>query len=188
MYPDLVRERAVTPLALSEVGSNPITHTDMKMFDEVIPFQFDIHKDGRGMYAVYYCKPFTTLDIPAEFREDAFSLSNKGVIRGFHQERGGWARGRIVCCIQGSVQDAVLRLSDNQVRTTVLTPGMGLFIPKEFAHAFLALEDNTILMYKFEKQYMDGMSISPFEFDIDWMLDKHDIISITKKDLFGDNN
>lgn len=182
----MVRERAVTPLALSEVGSNPITHTFMNMFDEVIPFSFDVHKDKRGMYSVFHQHAPEYLPLGVDFAEDAFSLSHKGVIRGFHQEHV--SRGRLVCCIQGSVQDAVLRLSDYEIRTTVLTPGMGLFIPKEFGHAFLALEDNTILMYKFELCYRNGYSISPMQFNIDWMLDKHDIISITKKDLFGDNN
>ena len=61
-----------------------------------------------------------------------------------------------------------------------------LFIPKGFAHGYLALEDNTIVHYKVDRPYMKnfeaGINFKDPRFNIDWGIEEEDII-ISKKDL-----
>lgn len=87
-------------------------------------------------------------------------MSMKGVFRGLHWQAGKWAQAKLVRVVQGSVLDFALDIRANsptfgQWKSVLLTGDnkTQFFIPRGFAHGFLALEDNTIFSYKVDNFY-----------------------------------
>ena len=111
--------------------------------------------DHRGWFVKTYQKDlFNVLGLNMEIREEFFSISNKNVLRGMHFQLPPHDHDKLVYCIRGAVLDVVLdlRVSMNygQVASTRLSAESGhvIYIPKGFAHGFLSLEDDTVLIYK----------------------------------------
>ena len=104
--------------------------------------------------------------IPQEFTQQwvqqNISQSTKGTFRGMHFQIGDAAQSKLVQVIQGSVIDFVFplfseldtpdleyfHLSDNDP-----TNQQTLFVPKGYAHGFIALEQNTIFHYLVDTPY-----------------------------------
>jgi dTDP-4-dehydrorhamnose 3,5-epimerase len=94
------------------------------------------------------------------FKNALVSKSKKNVLRGFHYQKKK-PISHIVTCLKGSVLDVVV-----DIRKDSKTFGrydyvnlseknnLSFFIPKGFAHAFLALEDNTIILYHTSEEYI----------------------------------
>jgi len=84
----------------------------------------------------------------------------KGVLRGLHFQNPPFAQSKLVRVITGSVLDIVVDLRNNSstygkyfsifLSDKNLTT---LYIPKGFAHGFVALEDDTIFSYKCSDMY-----------------------------------
>lgn len=132
----------------------------MNLVDEPLPgvkiFKPFIFHDERGEFVkTFHESQLADLGIAFNLKEEFFSISNAGVIRGMHFQRPPFAHQKFVYCIQGAVIDVVLDL-----RTT--SPTYGRFsafelsaqnrhvvhIPHGFAHGFLSLKDQSILIYK----------------------------------------
>lgn len=117
------------------------------------PFVFE---DSRGNFV----KPFheeqlATQDIKFELREEFFSTSAKGVVRGMHFQVPPHAHQKLVYCITGRVLDVLLDLRRNsetygQSAAFELSSSNRhvVYIPVGFAHGFIALEENSCLVYK----------------------------------------
>ncbi len=117
------------------------------------PFVFE---DARG----HFVKPFHEGQLAAHgiamtVREEFFSTSAAGVLRGMHFQVPPQAHQKLVYCITGRVWDVVLDLRRSSP-TFGQAAGFELsaanrhvvHIPVGFAHGFLALEDNSCLVYK----------------------------------------
>jgi dTDP-4-dehydrorhamnose 3,5-epimerase len=117
------------------------------------PFVFE---DARGNFV----KPFHEGQLAAHgisltLREEFFSTSTAGVLRGMHFQTPPHAHQKLVYCLTGRVLDVVLDLRRS-------SPSYGqaagfelssvnrhvVHIPVGFAHGFLALEDQSCLIYK----------------------------------------
>ena len=91
---------------------------------------------------------------------DNESLSQKGTIRGMHFQTGPWEQAKLVRVVKGSVYDVAVDIRPNS-STFGKFVGVHLtennhqqfFIPRGFAHGFVALEDDTIFLYKCDKYY-----------------------------------
>ncbi|MFO1293846.1 MAG: dTDP-4-dehydrorhamnose 3,5-epimerase [Rubrivivax sp.] len=95
------------------------------------------------------------LPAPRPFVQDNHSCSKAGVMRGLHYQLPPHAQGKLVRVVRGAVFDVALDIRRG-------SPGFGrwvgvelsaanrrqLWIPEGFAHAFLALEDDTHFLYK----------------------------------------
>lgn len=115
-----------------------------------------IHRDPRGDFV----KPFhegqlAEHGIKLSIKEEFFSTSAKGVLRGMHFQRPPHAHQKLIYCIAGSVLDVVLDLrvgsrTYGQSRGVVLSAENHhqIFIPAGFAHGFLSLEAHSCLVYK----------------------------------------
>ncbi len=126
--------------------------TDIEGLTLIIPHIFE---DERG----YFIKDFerevyASHGLPTEFYEFNESKSKKGTIRGLHFQQKH-SQGKLIRIIKGEVYDVAVDLrfgspTFGQWRGFYLSEKNRhvLFIPKGFAHGFLALSDDTIFSYK----------------------------------------
>ena len=121
-----------------------------------------VFEDERGyFYESFNEKVFESLTgIQANFIQDNQSYSSKGRLRGLHFQKGNAAQSKLVRVTKGSAYDVAVDLRPNsstfkQWYGVELSEGNHLqfFIPRGFAHAFVALEDNTIFQYKVDNYY-----------------------------------
>ena len=121
-----------------------------------------VFKDERGyFYESFNEKVFESLSgIKVEFIQDNQSYSSKGTLRGLHFQKGDAAQAKLVRVTKGSAYDVAVDLRPHsptfkQWHSVELSEENHLqfFIPRDFAHAFVALEDNTIFQYKVDNYY-----------------------------------
>ena len=120
-----------------------------------------IFTDSRGFFIECYKKrEFVQAGIPGDFVQDNHSKSSKGVIRGFHYQRGAFAQGKLVRCISGAMLDVGVDIRRGSptfgkweaVELTAENAHM-LYLPPGFAHGFLVLSETAELMYKCTVEY-----------------------------------
>ena len=123
------------------------------------------------------------------FVQDNHSSSKKGVLRGLHFQDSPFAQGKLVRCISGEVFDVVIDIRKNS-KSFGIWAGVflsaknfkQLWIPKGFAHGFLAISDNSELFYKttnfWEKNYEKTIRWNDPKIGIEWpYIDAEYIIS-----------
>ncbi len=153
-----------------------------------------IFRDDRGFfYETFnqndFCKQ---TGIKTNFVQDNLSKSSKGVLRGLHFQQGEHAQAKLVHVLKGSVLDVCVDLRQNSStfgkHYTIHLDAVDkiqFYIPRGFAHGFVALEDDTLFAYKCDNFY-DKSSERGIQFDdeflnIDWKLSGKELI-ISKKD------
>jgi dTDP-4-dehydrorhamnose reductase/dTDP-4-dehydrorhamnose 3,5-epimerase len=89
------------------------------------------------------------------------SLSSKGIVRGLHFQKDQYCQAKVVRCHRGAVLDVVVDARKDsktygQWTSVELTPENGrlLFVPRGFAHGFVALKDDSLFEYYVDNQYM----------------------------------
>lgn len=121
-----------------------------------------VFEDERGyFYESFNDKVFESLTgLTVNFIQDNQSSSSKGTLRGLHFQKGNSAQAKLVRVAKGSAYDVAVDLRPCSP-TFKHWYGVELseenhlqfFIPRGFAHAFVALEDNTIFQYKVDNYY-----------------------------------
>ena len=153
-----------------------------------------VFKDERGYFLEsFHSEKFEQFTgIETEFVQDNESMSNYGVIRGLHAQRGESAQAKLIRVIQGRVIDVVVDARfDSPTFGEIFTVEINstlknqLFIPKGCLHGFSVLEDKTIFSYKCDAFYNPEMEIGVYPLDrylcIDWKVDT-DNAQISLKD------
>lgn len=120
-----------------------------------------IFRDERGLFFEQYRRDeFRANGVTANFVQDNYSVSAKGVLRGLHYQVPPRAQSKLVSVLRGSAFDVVVDIRPasrtfGEVFATVLSAAdrKMLFIPEGFAHGFLSLEDNTEFVYKCSDVY-----------------------------------
>ena len=80
---------------------------------EVRLIHLDAFEDLRGTFVKVHHRPlFAGHGIDADFVEDFFTTSTRGVIRGMHMQIPPHQHAKLVTCIHGSILDVVLDLRD----------------------------------------------------------------------------
>jgi dTDP-4-dehydrorhamnose 3,5-epimerase/CDP-3, 6-dideoxy-D-glycero-D-glycero-4-hexulose-5-epimerase len=131
----------------------------MKILTQLLPgcFLLQLHKleDKRGCFVKTYHEDLcTTLGVNLDIREEFYSISHKNVLRGMHFQMPPHAHDKLVFCVRGEVRDVLLDLRSGagygRVATAHLSGenGLILFIPKGIAHGFVALTDESLMLYK----------------------------------------
>ena len=137
-------------------------------------------------------KFFKVTGISTHFVQDNQSMSHRGVLRGLHYQKGGFAQAKLVRVIKGRVLDVVVDLRSNSKTygehfSIELSEEnkLQLFVPRGFAHGFSVLEDNTVFFYKcdnyYNKESEGGIIYNDQNLQIDWML-KENEIQLSEKD------
>jgi dTDP-4-dehydrorhamnose 3,5-epimerase/CDP-3, 6-dideoxy-D-glycero-D-glycero-4-hexulose-5-epimerase len=124
------------------------------MSDEFMVIDVDLHRDQRGSFTKVLSQGIhDRLDAPVEIVEIFSTVSRKYALRGMHFQKEPFGIGKFVWVTNGSILDVVIDLRDGdncgKVHEINLTGEEGkiLWIPRHFAHGFLALSDLTIVNY-----------------------------------------
>ncbi|WP_224485320.1 dTDP-4-dehydrorhamnose 3,5-epimerase [Robertkochia aurantiaca] len=157
--------------------------------------QPDIYRDNRGYFLESFNKKRfqSVTGLETEFVQDNLSVSKKGVLRGLHFQKGVHAQAKLVHVLKGRVQDVVVDLRADsptykKAHSLILDAqsGVQLFVPRGFAHGFLALTDEVIFSYKCDAYYAPeaeaGIIYDDPELAIEWELPKDELI-LSEKDL-----
>ena len=133
-----------------------------KVLTDAIVFKPRVFEDDRGyFYESFNEGVFEALTgCTVNFIQDNQSYSSKGTLRGLHFQTGDSAQAKLVRVTKGSAYDVAVDLRPDSL-TFKQWYGVKLseenhlqfFIPRGFAHAFVALEDNTIFQYKVDNYY-----------------------------------
>ncbi len=116
--------------------------------------------DARGYFSPYFIqKDFEELGLKKVVQTNR-SMSSKGVLRGLHFQKNPKCQAKIVEVIKGRAIDVVVDMridspTYGKYTTVLLTEDNNrqLFVPKGFAHGFLALEDDTVFQYIVDNDY-----------------------------------
>ena len=119
-----------------------------------------IHGDARGFFIeTYHREEFTSLGISATFVQDNHSRSAKGALRGLHYQLNH-PQAKLCGVIEGQALDVAVDIRVGSPHfgkwtSVVLSPERHnqIFVPRGFAHGFLALTDNVQFHYKCDDYY-----------------------------------
>lgn len=88
------------------------------------------------------------------------SCSKFGVVRGLHFQKGEFEQAKLVRCTKGAIIDVALDMrkdsfSYGKLFSIILSEqnNKQLFIPKGFAHGFIAITENSVIRYLTDKEY-----------------------------------
>lgn len=152
------------------------------------------HPDERGFFSeVWRDEWLGLLNVDAPFVQDNHSFSaRRGVLRGLHFQLHPAAQNKLVRVSRGSAFDVAVDLRPGSATfgkwagvTLSAERWNQLFVPPGFAHGFVALEDDTAVLYKVSARYAPDLERT-VRFDdpqiaIDWPVDASGII-VSEKD------
>ena len=150
---------------------------------EFIPRLFG---DPRGVFfETYSARLMQEAGLPTDLNwvQDNQSSSQRGVLRGLHFQRPPQAQAKLVRVAQGRALDVVVDLrraspTYGQHQKVELTAALGnvLYVPVGFAHGFVALDDDTLFLYKCSDYYTPsaegGLRWDDAALGIDWGVDE----------------
>jgi dTDP-4-dehydrorhamnose 3,5-epimerase len=130
-----------------------ITPTEL---DGVLVVQTGVARDHRGFFSETYSREmFAKAGFTDSFVQDNLSESKKGTLRGLHYQLEPKGMGKLVRVVRGAVFDVAVDLRRGSPsfgkwvgRTLTAENGLCLWVPIGFAHGFLALADETLVLYK----------------------------------------
>ena len=150
-------------------------------------------EDERGyFFESYNFLEFKKFGIKLNFVQDNHSKSKKGVLRGLHFQRKH-PQGKLIRVIKGKIFDVAV---DLRKKSETFGKWFGLilseenslqfYIPPEFAHGFLSLQDDTEVIYKcsdyYYPEYDSGIIWNDETLNINWPLEQIDKLIISEKD------
>ena len=114
----------------------------------------DLRSDSRGAFFEAWHGPrYSDAGLPAEFVQCNVSRSARGVLRGLHLQHPH-GQEKLVTVLRGAIYDVAVDVrlgSPGFARwfgiDLTAENGQQLYIPAGFAHGFLSLADDTIVMY-----------------------------------------
>ena len=120
------------------------------------------YSDNRGIFSETYNKKKLSNILKKEinFVQDNHSSSCKNVLRGLHFQKKPKSQGKLIKVIRGKIYDVIVDIRKSS-GTFMQWEGIELssenntqiWIPEGFAHGFLALCDNTEVVYKVTQYY-----------------------------------
>ena len=123
----------------------------------------EVIKDNRGFFSrLFSVKEFHQAEINLKVTESLLSQNKlKGTIRGMHYQMYPFEQAKLVRCIKGSIYDVIIDIREYSPtkfewygkKLTAKNNTM-LYVPKGFAHGFQTLEDDTIVEYLVEGDYL----------------------------------
>ena len=154
-----------------------LTQTDLPDVKVIEP---DVFADARGYFQEAFSQDkYRALGIDATFVQDNVSYSRKDVLRGMHYDP---RMAKLVYVVYGQVYDVVV---DNRAEAPTFRRWIAVelssenhrqvFVPAGFAHGFLTLSDEAIVVYKQTAPYdpasEGGISWRDPQVAIRWPLD-----------------
>jgi dTDP-4-dehydrorhamnose 3,5-epimerase len=120
------------------------------------------HADDRGWFSeIFHEERLQEFGITCRFVQDNQSLSKRaGTLRGLHFQLPPAAQAKLVIVLRGRILDVVVDLrrgspTFGRYVSAELSAdsGLQLYVPIGFAHGFLTLEDDVVVIYKVSDYY-----------------------------------
>jgi dTDP-4-dehydrorhamnose 3,5-epimerase len=112
----------------------------------------NIFYDNRGSFS-----PLSLKILEKDWVQSNISVNpNKWTLRGLHFQKGEYSQAKLIKVIHGRILDFVLdmRIHDNKgLEFFEMKHGDEIFVPREYAHGFITLEENTIVQYLVDNDY-----------------------------------
>lgn len=113
-------------------------------------------RDDRGFFSEIYSEPmYAEADFRERFVQDNVSKSARGVLRGLHYQLDPYGMGKLVMPLRGAIFDVAVDLRRGSPtfgqwygRTLEAEGREALWVPVGFAHGFLSLAGDTLVLYK----------------------------------------
>lgn len=149
--------------------------------------------DVRGGFGkIYEIQEYESSGLHFSLSECFFSYSQKNVVRGLHFQINN-PQTKIVSVISGSVWDVIVDIrSESETFGKWISIELSrenhkaIFVPRGFAHGFVSLEDNTVMLYQcdgiYDKTSDTGIRFDDEEIGIHWPIDL-DIAIHSERDL-----
>lgn len=120
-----------------------------------------VYEDNRGHFFESFSERWFNENIrPIKWVQENESLSTWGVVRGLHFQTGEHAQSKLVRCAEGMVLDFAVDIRKGsptfgQYVSVFLSAAnhQQLFIPRGFAHGFIALGNYCVVQYKVDNYY-----------------------------------
>ena len=164
------------------------------LFDGLKVIEPQVFIDNRGAFMESYnLDAVNKYFAETIFHQDNQSVSKKGVLRGLHFQNHPFAQVKLVRVVKGAGLDVVVDIRKQsatfgkhfKIELTAQNNKM-LWIPEGFAHGFVALEEDTIFLYKCSSVYNKAsegcIAYNDPNLGIDWGI-QNPIVS--EKDLMG---
>jgi dTDP-4-dehydrorhamnose 3,5-epimerase len=135
-------------------------------------FESPSHGDDRGYFREWFKSSVVTETLGREFSvsQSNLSRSKKGVVRGIHFSMAPGGQAKWVTCANGSLWDVIVDIRPKsptfkrwEAVELRAEEGKSLLISEELGHAFLSLQDNTVISYLLTTPYSpkDEFAINP---------------------------
>lgn len=104
--------------------------------------------DNRGIFA-----PLSLNTLSKQWIQSNISVNpKKFTLRGLHFQYGKSAQSKLIKVINGKILDFIVDLREysptyNNIQFFLMESNDELYVPFDFAHGFITLEDNTIVQY-----------------------------------------
>jgi dTDP-4-dehydrorhamnose 3,5-epimerase len=162
--------------------------------DGLVELRPERHFDDRGFFSEVWRDDWLgEIGARVPFVQDNHVFSSgRGVLRGLHFQIEPAAQDKLVRVTQGSIYDVAVDIRAN-------SPTFGkwegivisaeawnqLFVPRGFAHGYVVLEENTVVLYKVSAPYAPQLDRS-IRFDdpaigIEWPIE-HDALIVSERD------
>lgn len=118
--------------------------------------------------------------------------NKKGVLRGLHYQVEPYSQAKLIRVVKGSILNIVVNLKkDSETYGSYMSYELNdlknkqIFIPKGYAHGYITLSEESIVIYKVDKYFnskaMRGILFKDKDLSIDWKTNI-DEIYVSKKD------
>jgi dTDP-4-dehydrorhamnose 3,5-epimerase len=160
--------------------------------NDVFIVELDKREDERGFFARGFCqREFEEHGLIPQVVQANISYNKyKGTLRGMHYQAAPFEETKFIRCTKGSIYDAIIDMRPDSptylkwvgVELTDKNYKM-LYVPRNFAHGFQTLEDDTEVMYLVSEFYAPqserGVRYNDPAFNVMWPLE---VSQISAKD------
>ncbi len=133
---------------------------DLPLKDAFYIKPFEQHDERGGFYKLYTDEALVGKGTSARFSEEFFSVSKRGVVRGLHYQAEPFAQAKLINCTRGEIYDVVVDIRKKSPTfgkwtSIVLSDknNITLYVPRGFAHGFMAISDDAYLDYRVDNKY-----------------------------------
>ena len=151
------------------------------------------HVDDRGWFSeTYKDKSLSDIGITCRFVQDNQSSSKRvGTLRGLHFQRPPAAQAKLISVLRGRILDVAVDIRSGSptfgkhvAMELSAESGYQFYVPIGFAHGFVTLEDETVVLYKVSDYYAptqdSGLRWNDPDIAIPWPFEGVDIIMSEK--------
>ena len=142
--------------------TDPVVFIPTDEIPDVSIVETRIFPDDRGFFTeAYSYRNWSETGFNFQFVQDNLSMSSKGTLRGLHYQVKPFEMGKLIRVLSGSIFDVAVDIRRGSPtfgkwvgRVLSAENKLAMWVPPGFAHGFLALEDDSLILYKCTEHYV----------------------------------